>query len=275
MSQQHSGHPQADMEKLNRTMSAIGKKILVLSGKGGVGKSTVAVNIASELAAKGNKVGLLDIDFHGPSIPRMVGLEGQRCNGDEDNFYPLEVNENLKVMSISFLLENTSQAVIWRGPMKHSVIQQMLANTVWGELDYLVIDSPPGTGDEPLGAAQLVGINAGAVIVTTPQQVAIGDVRRCITFCGQVMLPIWGMVENMASVVCPHCNQVFDIFKAGGSEKLANETNTELLGSIPIDPAVAAGGDSGTIISQTNASETVKNVLHNIVENLLKKIHKN
>lgn len=273
MSENH-GHPQADMEKLNITMSEIGKKILVLSGKGGVGKSTVAANLAFELSKRGNKVGLLDVDLHGPSIPRMTGLEGLRCDGDGENFYPLDISENLKVMSIAFLLESTSQAVIWRGPMKHSVIQQLLANTVWGKLDYLVIDAPPGTGDEPLGTAQLVGVNAGAVIVTTPQQVAIGDVRRCITFCQQVMLPVWGIIENMASVVCPHCNEVFDIFKTGGGQKLSEEVNLPLLGSMPIDPAVATSGDAGVAISDSPASEKVQTELQNIVDNLLKKIHK-
>ncbi len=271
---EHQGHPQADMEKLNNVMAGVGKKILVLSGKGGVGKSTVAANLAIELSKRGKKVGLLDVDLHGPSIPRMTGLEGQRCGGDAENFHPLEVNENLKVMSIAFLLESTTQAVIWRGPMKHSVIQQLLANTAWGELDYLVIDAPPGTGDEPLGTAQLVGVNAGAVIVTTPQQVAIGDVRRCITFCEQVMLPVWGLIENMSSVVCPHCNEVFDIFKSGGGKKLAEDVNLPLLGSMPIDPAVAAGADSGIGISDSTASEKVQQELQTIVDNMLKKIHK-
>ncbi len=272
MSQQ--GHPQADTEKLNATMSAIGKKILVLSGKGGVGKSTVAVNLATELSKQGHKVGLLDVDLHGPSIPRMTGLEGQRIGGDGDNFYPLEVSANLKVMSIAFMLENTSQAVIWRGPMKYSVIQQLLANTVWGELDYLVIDAPPGTGDEPLGTAQLVGVNAGAVIVTTPQQVSIGDVRRCITFCNQVMLPIWGVIENMSSVICPHCGESFDIFKSDGGKKLADELSLSLLGSLPIDPGIVIGADAGLSISESQACPPVKQEMEKIVENLKAKIHK-
>lgn len=268
------GHPQADTEKLNATMSAIKKKILVLSGKGGVGKSTVAVNLATELSNQGYKVGLLDVDLHGPSVPRLVGLEGQRCGGTEDCFEPLQVNDNLKVMSIAFMLENSSQAVIWRGPMKYSVIQQLLANTDWGKLDYLVIDAPPGTGDEPLGVAQLVGVNAGAVIVTTPQQVSIGDVRRCITFCNQVMLPIWGLVENMSSVVCPHCGETFDIFKSDGGRHLAEELNLPLLGSLPIDPAIVVGADTGLSISQSQACPPVKQELAKIVSNLLNKIHK-
>ncbi len=268
------GHPQADKEKLERVMNAIGKKILVLSGKGGVGKSTVAVNLAVELSKKGYKTGLLDIDLHGPSVPRMTGLSGQRCHGDNETLIPIVVSETLKVMSIDFLLDDINKAVIWRGPMKNSVIQQLLANTDWGELDYLVIDSPPGTGDEPLSAAQLVGINAGAVVVTTPQAVSIGDVRKCLTFCNQVMLPIWGLIENMSSVVCPHCGEKFDIFKSDGGKQLSEESGLTLLGSLPIDPGIATGGDAGMSISESKTTDVVQDELGKIVETLLSKIHK-
>lgn len=265
-------HPQADMVKLKNNMSAIGKKILVLSGKGGVGKSTVAANMAIELSKKGYKVGLLDVDLHGPSIPRMTGLSGQQTDFSQQDITPIQLSENLKVMSIAFLLQDNSKAVIWRGPMKYSIIQKLLADTVWGELDYLVIDSPPGTGDEPLSAAQLVGENAGAVIVTTPQKVAIEDVARCIAFCDEVKLPVWGLIENMVGLYCPHCDKSIDIFGKDGGKKLAKETNLDLLASIPIDPAVAFGADMGQSIAELKTSEKLQQEFNNAVENLLAKI---
>ncbi len=267
------GHPQANMQKLHENMAAIGKKILVLSGKGGVGKSTVAVNIAAELARKGFKVGLLDVDLHGPSVPRMTGLAGQKCFGLEDQIMPLNLSDNLKVMSIAFLVPDDTQAVIWRGPMKYSVIQKLLADTVWGNLDYLVIDAPPGTGDEPLSVAQLVGTDAGAVIVTTPQKVSVEDVRRCITFCHQVMLPVWGIVENMAGLLCPHCSKEINLFgsHSGGAE-LAEQAGLDLLGRILIDPAIADGADAGLSIAECSVSKAVHQQMDQIMENLMPKI---
>lgn len=268
------GHPQADMQKLRDNMAIIGKKILVLSGKGGVGKSTVAVNIAADLARKGHKVGLLDVDLHGPSIPRMIGLPGQKCFGMENQIIPLKISENLKVMSIAFLIPDDTQAVIWRGPMKYSVIQKLLADTLWEDLDYLVIDAPPGTGDEPLSVAQLVGVDAGAVIVTTPQRVAVEDVRRCITFCHQVMLPVWGIIENMASLMCPHCQKEISIFgtHAGGAE-LAEQTGLDLLGRLMIEPAIADGADAGLTIADCSVSPQTHQQMDSIIDNLLLKIH--
>ena len=267
------GHPQADMQKLQDNMATIGKKILVLSGKGGVGKSTVAVNIAADLARKGHKVGLLDVDLHGPSVPRMIGLPGQKCFGTEDQIMPLNVSDNLKVMSVAFLIPDDTQAVIWRGPMKYSVIQKLLADTVWGDLDYLVIDAPPGTGDEPLSVAQLVGADAGAVIVTTPQKVAVEDVRRCVTFCHQVMLPVWGIVENMAGLLCPHCQKEINIFgsNSGGAE-LAEQTGLDLLGGILIDPAIASGADAGLTIAECSVATQTHQQMDQIIENLMPKI---
>jgi Mrp family chromosome partitioning ATPase/predicted Fe-Mo cluster-binding NifX family protein len=263
------GHPQADMRKLNSNMAQIKNKILVLSGKGGVGKSTIAVNLAVELSRLGAKVGLLDVDLHGPSIPRMTGLVQQKCFGLEDQIMPLSVSENLKVMSIAFLIPDDTQAVIWRGPMKYAVIQKLLADTVWGELDYLVIDAPPGTGDEPLSAAQLVGQNAGAVIVTTPQKVAVEDVRRCITFCQQVLLPIYGIVENMATLYCPHCNHEIRLFSdvSGGSE-LAAETGLDLLGSLPLVPEIAKSADAGLAIRDCSIPPRISQEMDNIIAQL-------
>jgi Mrp family chromosome partitioning ATPase/predicted Fe-Mo cluster-binding NifX family protein len=268
------GHPQADMQKLNAAMASIKKKILVLSGKGGVGKSTIAVNLAVELARQGSKVGLLDVDLHGPSIPRMAGLSGQKCFGLENQIIPLAISENLKVMSIAFLIPDDTQAVIWRGPMKYAVIQQLLADTVWGELDYLVIDAPPGTGDEPLSVAQMVGNNAGAVVVTTPQKVAVEDVRRCITFCRQLQLPVWGIIENMAWLTCPHCQEKNHLFgQTSGGRHLAEDTGLELLGSLPIDPQIADGADAGLAIGDCPVSTPVRQGMDQILVGLTKNMN--
>lgn len=232
--------------KLQTRMERIGRKILVLSGKGGVGKSTVAANLAMSLAQAGKKVGLLDVDLHGPSIPKIFGLNGQRLGQDAtDGISPIQVSENLSVVSIGLLLDSASDAVIWRGPMKYNVIKQFLKDADWGRLDYLVIDSPPGTGDEPLAVAQMVGSNAWAVVVTTPQDVAISDVRRSVSFCKTLKLYVAGIIENMSGLICPHCSEQIDLFKTGGGEKLAMEMNVPFLGRIPLDPQIVASGDAG------------------------------
>lgn len=269
-----NGHPQADMRKLQSNMAQIKNKILVLSGKGGVGKSTIAVNISAELARQGARVGLLDVDLHGPSIPRMTGLARQKSFGVEDQIMPLSVMSNLKVMSIAFLIPDETDAVIWRGPMKYAVIQKLLADTVWGEMDYLVIDAPPGTGDEPLSAAQLAGPNSAAVIVTTPQKVAVEDVRRCITFCQRIGLPILGIVENMASLLCSHCNQKIHLFsnQSGGYE-LAEETGLDLLGSLPLEPEIAKSADAGLTIGDCSIPQTIMKELDNIVAQIKTKLN--
>ncbi len=234
-----------EQKALSDRMGRIKHKIMVLSGKGGVGKSTVAVNIAVSLAMDGNKVGLLDTDFHGPSIPTLLNLEGKRPGSDGKTILPVEFSEGLKVMSIGFLLPNQDDAVIWRGPMKMGVIKQLLTEVNWGDLDYLIIDFPPGTGDEPLSVAQLIPGVDGAIIVTTPQKLSLNDVRKCINFCKQVSVPVLGVVENMSGFVCPHCHEMIDIFKAGGGEKMAAEMGVPFLGRIPIDPQIVEASDSG------------------------------
>jgi Mrp family chromosome partitioning ATPase/predicted Fe-Mo cluster-binding NifX family protein len=242
------GEPQHEMDELELAtrMERIDRKILVLSGKGGVGKTTVAANLAASLAAAGKKVGLLDVDLHGPSIPRMVGLADERIGASPDgSIAPIPLGENLSVVSVGMMLPSETDAVIWRGPMKYGVIRQFLKDVAWGELDFLVIDSPPGTGDEPLAVAQLVGKGAQAVVVTTPQRVAIEDVRRSVSFCRQLEIPIVGMVENMSGMLCPHCNQRVDLFGDSGGQTLAAETNVPFLGRIPIDPRIVAAGDGG------------------------------
>ena len=233
-----------ERQALARKMCQIGYKLLVMSGKGGVGKSTVAANLAASLALAGKCVGLLDVDIHGPSIPKLMGLANERVVVHAEEMVPLEIGANLKVMSIGFLLASAADAVIWRGPMKYGVIRQFLKDVDWGPLDYLVIDAPPGTGDEPLSVAQLVGQPAGAVLVTTPQELSIADVRRSVSFCEKVSLPVVGIIENMSGLLCPHRGGQIDLFKTGG-EGLAHEMNVSFLGRIPIDPQIVECGDAG------------------------------
>ncbi len=231
-------------QALDQRMCGVKNKIIVMSGKGGVGKSTTAVNLALALVEQGKKVGLLDIDLHGPSIPKMLGLEGKRPDADEKGIHPLEVS-GLKLMSIGFLLPSISDAIIMRGPMKHGAIQQLLADVVWGDLDYLLLDCPPGTGDEPLSAVQLLGARSAAVVVTTPQDVALTDVEKSLSFCRELKLPVIGLIENMSGFICPHCGERSDIFKSGGAAKLAEKTGNAVLAQIPFDPLVVIGGDDG------------------------------
>jgi len=233
-----------DRRKLQSRLCRIRHKVIVLSGKGGVGKSTVAVNLATALMLSGKRVGLLDVDIHGPSVPTMLGLERETVHGSEEGLLPIDIG-GLKVMSLGFLLRNQDDAVIWRGPMKMGVIKQFLKDVAWGDLDYLIIDSPPGTGDEPLSVCQLIGTLDGAVIVTTPQKVAAVDVRKSITFCWQLHVPVLGVVENMSGFVCPKCGEITQVFLSGGGKRIAKDMNVPFLGSIPMDPKIAEACDSG------------------------------
>jgi len=241
----HPGRDQDD-ELLRRRMAQISRKLPVLSGKGGVGKSTVAANLAIALRKQNKTVGLLDVDIHGPSIPAMFNLSQHPVINEEGNLVPVEFAA-IKIMSIGLFLGGSDDAVIWRGPMKYGVIEQLLRDCEWGELDYLVIDCPPGTGDEPLSVIQLMEVNPadGAVIVTTPQDLALLDVRRSIRFCQQLKLPIVGVVENMSGFTCPSCGAHFDIFSVGGGKELALKFKVPFLGSVPIDQAVVESGDRG------------------------------
>ena len=235
-------------QRLRQRMAQIRRRLVVVSGKGGVGKSTAAANLAVSLCALGHRVGLLDVDIHGPSIPKLLGCEGATPASDGQAILPVEVRERLTLMSIGFLIGNTTDAIIWRGPMKYKVIQQFLCDVAWGDLDYLVVDCPPGTGDEPLSVAQLIGRPAAAVVVTTPQELAIADVRRCITFCQQAELPIAGVLENMSGYACPQCGVHSDLFGAGGGERLSVEMSVPFLGRIPIDPQIVGCGDAGRLL---------------------------
>jgi Mrp family chromosome partitioning ATPase/predicted Fe-Mo cluster-binding NifX family protein len=250
---------QAEQEQIRQRVKQIKHQILVLSGKGGVGKSTVAVNLAVSLALSGKSVGLLDIDIHGPSIPKILNLEEKAIQAIGDTILPVEVTKNLKVMSIGFLLRGGDDAVIWRGPMKYQMIKQFLRDVQWGNLDFLIVDSPPGTGDEPLSVVQLLENADGAIIVTTPQEVALSDVRKCISFCRNLNLPVIGVLENMSGFVCPNCGQRTDVFKSGGGEIMANEMHVRFLGRIPIDPQIVQSCDSGKpFLYHYNRSQTAK-----------------
>ncbi len=226
-------------------MVQVKHKIIVLSGKGGVGKSTVAVNLATSLALEGRRVGLLDVDLHGPTVPQLMGLTGRSVITEGEILFPVEVGENLKVMSIGFLLGEQDGAVVWRGPMKAVAIEQFLGDVEWGELDYLIIDSPPGTGDEPLAVCQAIGKMDGAIIVTTPQETALSNVRRSIKFCSLLDLKVLGVIENMAGFVCPHCGEVTHVFSRGGGAAMAARTGVPLLASVPLDPTIVEAGDAG------------------------------
>jgi Mrp family chromosome partitioning ATPase len=231
--------------RLRERLGRIRHVVLVLSGKGGVGKSTVAVNLAVLLAEAGNRVGLLDADIHGPSVATLLGIEASSVVSDGDSLMPVACGPNLSVMSIALLLGGQDEAVIWRGPMKMGALRQFLTDVAWGELDFLVIDLPPGTGDEPLSICQLVPEAAGGLVVTTPQDVSVSDVRRCVTFCRSLGLPVLGVLENMSGFVCPHCGEVTDVFGSGGGRRLAEDMGVPFLGTLPIDPKVVEASDRG------------------------------
>ncbi len=251
--------------------SKIKKKILVLSGKGGVGKSTVSTNLAVGLSLKNYKVGLLDIDLHGPNVPNMLGLKGALPHITPEGIYPVKYSENLEVMSIGFFARD-EDAIIWRGPLKHKAIQQFLTDTIWGELDFLIADCPPGTGDEILSIYHVLQNVDGGIIVATPQNVALADVRRSIRFCKETKIPILGIIENMSGFICPKCKTRFDIFKSDGAKKLAEEYKIPFLGKIPIEPDLVEAGDNGKpYIQYYSESETAK-AFAQIIENLEKQL---
>ena len=238
-------HPMPDEPDVKSAMSKIDHKIVIMSGKGGVGKSTVATNLAFSLAMSGAEVGLLDVDIHGPNIPKMLNIEDQQVTGDKNGIFPIIVPPRLKVMSMAFLLSGRDMPVIWRGPVKMGAIKQFLGQVHWGKLDYLIIDLPPGTGDEPLSIAQLIPDSDGAIIVTTPQDVALLDAKKAVGFTRAMNMPVIGVIENMSGLKCPHCSEEINLFKKGGGEKAARELGVPFLGRIPIDPRIVETGDDG------------------------------
>lgn len=247
-------------QRIIKALERIRYKLFVMSGKGGVGKSSISVNIAAALAARGFKVGLMDVDIHGPSVPRLLGLTGQLETDLLNQIQPKRYSENLHVVSMESLLLDPDQAVLWRGPMKTSAIRQFISDVQWGELDFLVVDSPPGTGDEPMTVLKLIP-EALAVVVTTPQELSLADVRKAINFLQYAQANILGVVENMSGLACPHCGKSIDLFKRGGGKALAEQYGLEFLGAIPLDPATVVAGDLGTPVVLLDADSPAKEAL--------------
>jgi Mrp family chromosome partitioning ATPase len=232
-------------DRLKSRLSRIKHRILVMSGKGGVGKSTVSTNLAVVLSMDGLDVGLLDADIHGPNIPKMLGIESRPVVGSGDGMKPVEVFPNLKVISTALFIGDQDNPVVWRGPLKHGAISQFLGEVEWGDLDFLVIDLPPGTGDEPLSVAHLVKKVDGSIVVTTPQDVALLDSRKAVIFSRILGIPVIGIVENMSGLECPHCHKEIPLFKIGGGEKAARDLKVPFLTRIPIDPEMVSDCDRG------------------------------
>jgi Mrp family chromosome partitioning ATPase len=250
------------------SLDKIKNKFIVLSGKGGVGKTSTSVNLAMAIAKKGFKVGIMDVDLHGPDVPRMLGLKGMLDLSENNKLNPMSYSENLKAVSIESLIASKDDAIIWRGPLKYSAIQQFIGEVEWGELDFLIIDSPPGTGDEPLTVAQTIS-DAKAIIVTTPQEVSLADVRKSINFCKTLKMEIFGLVENMSGFACPHCNEMIDLFGTGGGEKTAREAGVRFLGRIPFDQNVVACGDEGASFQEKYEDSQVTRAFADIAERIV------
>jgi Mrp family chromosome partitioning ATPase len=253
---------------LQDSLSKIKNIYIVMSGKGGVGKTSVSVNIAMALAKKGFKVGIMDVDIHGPDVPRMLGIQKEMLGVNANKkLTPLAYSDNLCAVSIESLSASKDDAIIWRGPMKHSVIRQFISDVEWGALDYLIIDSPPGTGDEPLSVAQVIS-GAKALIVTTPQEVSLADVRKSINFCRTIQMEIFGLVENMSGFNCPHCGETIDMFGIGGGEKTAADFGIPFLGRIPFEPKIVACGDSGTCYQEVYETSPVTQAFDAVAERM-------
>jgi len=252
---------------VRNSLGRIKNKFIVMSGKGGVGKTSTAVNLSIALARKGFQVGIMDVDLHGPDVPRMLGLEGMPDLNSNRKLTPLRYSDRLGVISMESFLPQRDDAIIWRGPLKFSAIRQFIADVEWGDLDFLVIDAPPGTGDEPLTVAQQIP-DARAIIVTTPQEVALADVRKSISFCRTVKLEIFGIVENMSGLACPHCGEKIDLFGSGGGERTAMDMGIRFLGRIPIDPKMVACGDSGRSFQESYADSPVTHAFSEIAETM-------
>lgn len=262
-------NPKALLEAAVKTsLEKIKRKFIVMSGKGGVGKSSTAVNLSMALAQLGAKVGLMDVDLHGPDVPRMLGLSGVPEMNAESKLVPLRFSDNLGAVSVESLIEGKDDAIIWRGPVKYSVIQQFIGQVAWGDLDFLIIDAPPGTGDEPLTVAQTIR-EAQAVIVTTPQRVSLADVRKSINFCKTVQMEILGLVENMSGLVCPHCNCELELFGSGGGEETALQMQVPFLGRIPFDPEMVSCTDAGLAYLEKHPDSPITKAYLGIAEKLM------
>ena len=267
--QQQKKAPTKQDVAVEESLKKIKNKYIVLSGKGGVGKTSTSVNLSMALANKGFNVGIMDVDLHGPDVPRMLGLKGMLDLTKNHKLNPIRYSENLKVVSIESMIASKDDAIIWRGPLKYSAIRQFIGEVEWGELDFLIIDSPPGTGDEPLTVAQTIR-DAKAIIVTTPQEVSLADVRKSISFCRTVKMDILGLIENMSGFACPHCNKMVDLFGSGGGEKTATAAGIPFLGRIPFDPNVVSCGDNGISIQEKYADTPVSRAFMELAEKISK-----
>lgn len=267
-------HTPGDFERaqqdkmIEANLGRVGRKILVMSGKGGVGKSTVASYLALLLSRNGSRVGLLDVDLHGPTVARLMNVQGGFDMSEEGVVRPYRFSDNLRIVSLEMILGDKDTAVIWRGPMKISAIRQFISDIEWGDLDYLVVDSPPGTGDEPLTVAQTIP-DAEAIIVTTPQEISLADVRKSINFCRQVNMKILGVVENMSGLICPRCGETVPLFGTGGGELMAAQMGVPFLGRIPIDGEMVVSGDRGDLKTLMGRSDLEINAAY---ERIVEKI---
>jgi ATP-binding protein involved in chromosome partitioning len=267
--QNHRHAMEAQDMAVNESLGKIKNKFIVMSGKGGVGKSSTSINLSMALANKGFKVGIMDVDLHGPDVPRMLGQTGMLEVNSKHKLEPIKYSDTLKAVSVESLTPSKDDAIIWRGPIKYSAIKQFIGDVDWGELDFLVIDAPPGTGDEPLTIAQTIP-DAQAIIVTTPQEVALADVRKSISFCKTVNMKIFGLIENMSGFTCPHCNENVNLFGTGGGEKTALTYGIHFLGKIPFDSRVVSCGDTGSSLEKMYSDSPVARSFAAIAENVVK-----
>lgn len=252
-------------------MARVKHKIIIASGKGGVGKSTVSVNLAKALKIRGYKVGLLDADITGPNIPKLLGIEDQKMKPGEEGLIPGDA-DGIKVASMALVLSSKESAVVWRGPKKMAAIRQFIQDVEWGDLDFLLVDLPPGTSDEPLSVVQLIPDLTGAVIVTTPQEVSLLDSRKAVNMVKGMKVPILGIVENMSGLCCPHCGETINIFSTGGGRRTAEEMDVPFLGAVPIDPEVSALGDRGVtfVERQSHAGACFRAIVDKLLETVYK-----
>jgi ATP-binding protein involved in chromosome partitioning len=258
--------------EVRENMKDIKHKIIILSGKGGVGKTTVATNLAISFAKKGLQAGLLDVDIYGPNVPKLLGLEGEHPMVGENRIHPIIGPSNVKVMSMGFLLRNRDDAVAWRGPLVARVINQFLSDVEWGKVDTLVVDLPPGTGDEILSILQLIPDIDGVCIVTTPQDVAVLDARRAVQLVQKMNVPVLGIIENMTKFVCPECGKSYSIFGSGFASQASKDYDVDYLGGLPLDPRVAELSDKGTPFVSDDTNSEVSQAFDELVKKLSKKI---
>jgi len=261
-------------KRLAQKLSCIRNKIMVMSGKGGVGKSTVAVNLAASLALQDYTVGILDADLHGPDIPRMCGVENRPLLSRGVGVDPVRVFKGLQIVSMGLLSQDPDKAIVWRGPLKHRAIKQFLGDVNWGDLDFLVVDLPPGTGDEPLSIAHLIKNVDGSIIVTTPQDVALLDSRKAVSFSRLIKVPVLGIIENMSGMACPKCGEKIDLFKVGGGARAARDLGVPFLGHIPIDPRMVIRCDAGTPFVTDPEPSAVKTAFNRLAQEVIKSMAK-